>query len=51
MTNDCKIDLSDLALELSVFGTNNPTSDFDHNGSVDLANLALLLSKYELNCN
>jgi len=49
---DGDVDLTDLALLLSAYGTSvghpgyNPNADFDDDGDVDLADLALLLSHY-----
>ncbi|MFQ5805740.1 MAG: dockerin type I domain-containing protein, partial [Phycisphaerae bacterium] len=49
---DGDVDLTDLALLLSAYGTStgdpnyNPDADFDEDGDVDLADLATLLSNY-----
>lgn len=51
---DCKVDLSDLAAVLGVFGqtgANLPGDCSSPIGNVDLSDLALTLSKYGLNCN
>ncbi|MCA9245296.1 MAG: hypothetical protein KDA32_15175 [Phycisphaerales bacterium] len=53
---DDMVDLSDLALLLSVFGSCEgdmqyvPAADFDNTGCVELGDLALLLSVFGANC-
>lgn len=51
---DCKVDLSDLGTLLSHFGqsgANLPGDCASPTGTIDLGDLALMLSKYGLNCN
>lgn len=54
VNGDCKIDLTDLAACLSVYGQTGASLPGDCSspfGSVDLGDLALMLGKYGLDCN
>jgi len=52
---DCVVDLQDLALILSAFGSNCdpspcPFGDLDDDGDIDLADRAILLAAFGLDC-
>lgn len=44
------IDLADVAIMLSSYGSAGPLGDVDHNGSVDLADLTIVLGLYGTTC-
>ncbi|MBI5866070.1 MAG: hypothetical protein HZB38_16500, partial [Planctomycetes bacterium] len=52
INNDHQVDLSDLTLLLSQFGSTGSSlpADLDNNGAVELADLTLLLSRFGLPC-
>lgn len=52
LNGDQQVDLSDLAMELSVYGSPNPPAgtDLDGDGMVALSDLAAVLSRYGLGC-
>lgn len=50
LNGDGVVDLSDLALLLSAFGTSTTTGDIDGDGDVDLTDLAILLSHFGTPC-
>lgn len=50
INGDGQVDLADLALLLSAFGSTDPAADLDGNGIVELADLALILSVFGTTC-
>ncbi|RMF84949.1 MAG: glycosyl hydrolase family protein [Planctomycetota bacterium] len=54
VTNDCTVDLTDLAVLLSNYGLTNGAlheqGDTDRDGDIDLTDLAQLLSRFEATC-
>jgi hypothetical protein len=46
LNGDNQVDLIDLSIMLSNWGTTNATCDINHNGSVDIFDLSILLSHY-----
>jgi len=49
LDGDCDVDLADLAILLSSFGT-NAGGDIDGDGDTDLADLAIILSNFGTAC-
>ena len=46
INGDGKVDITDLSMLLSAYGTTNAAADLNKNGKVDIADLSILLSNY-----
>jgi hypothetical protein len=46
LNDDNKVDIFDLSILLTRWGSNDTTADLNHNGTVDIFDLSILLSHW-----